>query len=288
MSWTLSAIVLCGTLALFAAGTQGGKIFRFPNSHRASTLDRVVEGPSNNHKVTRQDLETCTPYSDEYYRRLDTLECNEDYQRAVREDITTSDCINQLYQPDDYYGFDYDDTSQCPIIDDRVDVRVNCTEECSVKQAGYFYCKYLGEERVNIQRECGMTVVGAGECSFNNKFCVFELNNPSSDFQTVYNKCFVESNVNDGSCSDECKEALDDFKDAQGCCVTYLLEDLALNSNTDEADLLSTCGVEAPEVCKSFSPPERFRECAHIDGDVHVTPTVLLTMVLILISQFNA
>ena len=106
--------------------------------------------------------------------------------------------------------------------------------------------------------------------------------------------------MNDGSCSDECKEALDDFTDAQGCCVAFLFDFpfsyiLDLNSDTDEklsANLFSTCGVRVPGVCNSFSPPDEFRDCAHDgdgdgndgdgdsndgdgngkDGDVHATP----------------
>ena len=119
MSWTLSAIVLCGTLALFAADTQGGKTFGFPKtSHRVSTLDRAVGEHRNSSKVTRQDEETCTPDSEEYIRRIEALECNEEYQRAVREDIKTSNCINLNYLPDDY-----GDTNACSVIDDRVGVK---------------------------------------------------------------------------------------------------------------------------------------------------------------------
>ena len=286
MSWTLSAIVLCGTLALFAAGTQGGKTFGFPKtSHRVSTLDRAVGEHRNSPKVTRQDEETCMPGNEVYYRRIGALECNEEYQRAVREDIKTSNCINLKYLPN---------MNPCSVIDDRVGVNV-CSEECNEKQFGYFYCKYLGEELANIGRECGETVVGAGNCSFNSKtFCRLEITSPSSNFRTVYDKCFVESNVNNGSCSDECKEALDDFTDAHGCCVTFYFaftfsDILDMNSDTDEklsASLFSTCGVVVPGVCNSFSPPESFRDCAH-DGDVHATPTVFLSIILIMVSLFS-
>jgi hypothetical protein len=191
----------------------------------------------------------------------------------VREDIKTSNCTNLNYLPDG------GDTNPCYVIDDRVGVNVNCSEECSLKQFGYFYCKYLGEELANIDRECGETVVGAGDCSFNDdNFCVLY---PSSNYQTVYDKCFVESNVSDGSCSDECKEALDDFTDALGCCVTLLLD-----LNQLSANLFSTCGVRVPGVCNSFSPPRKFLDCAH-DGDVHATPTVFLSIILIMVSLFN-
>ena len=51
-------------------------------------------------------------------------------------------------------------------------------------------------------------------------------------------------------------------------CLTfsYILD---LNIDTDEklsANLFSTCGVEVPGVCNSFSPPRKFLDCAH-DGD---------------------
>ena len=306
MSWTLSAIVLCGTLALFAAGTQGGKTFGFPKiSHRVSTLDRVVGEHRNSPKVTRQDEETCTPYSDEYIRRIEALECNEEYQRAVREHIKTSNCKLTIVSDDD----DIEDTNPCSVIDDRVGVNVNCSEECSFKQFSYFYCQYFGEDLASIDRECGVTVVGAGQCSFNDdNFCGLEVAYPSPNFRTVYNECFVESNVTDGSCSDECKEALDDFTDAHGCCVEFFFEIpfyfiLDLNSDTDDqlsASLFSTCGVRVPGVCNSFSPPRNFRDCARDgdgdgndgdgdgnDGDVHATPTVFLSIILIMVSLFS-
>jgi hypothetical protein len=151
-----------------------------------------------------------------------------------------------------------------------------------LKQFGYFYCKYLGEDLASIDRECGETVVGAGDCSFNDdNFCALEFISPSSNSRTVYDKCFVESNVSDGSCSDECKEALDDFTDALGCCVTLLLD-----LNQLSANLFSTCGVRVPGVCNSFSPPRKFLDCAH-DGDVHATPTVFLSIILIMVSLFS-
>ena len=171
-------------------------------------------------------------------------------------------------------------------------LKVTCSEECGSKQFGYFYCKYLGEELASIGRACGKTVVGAGYCSFNNdNFCG---SYPSSNFRAVYDKCFVESNVSDGSCSDECKEALDDFTDALGCCVTFFFDFplsyiLDLDMDTDEklsATLFSTCGVRVPGVCNSFSPPRKFRDCAH-DGDVHATPTVFLSILLVMVSLFS-
>ena len=278
-------------LAVFAAGTLGDKTLGFPKtSYGVSVLMPHSEGQRYNrrevtgasHEVTRKDEETstCTPVSDEHYDRLDALYCNEEYMRAVREDIDKSNCVNANYIPEGN-----EDTDSCAIIDERTTVNINifervninfCSEECSCKQAGYLFCKYIGEEAVSIDRECGVpsAVVGVGRCSFNNNnFCSFEVAYPSSNFPIVYNECFLKSNVNNESCSDQCKEALDNFKDAHGCCVSYYFDysfSHILNNSGNEmlsASLFSTCGIEIPEVCNSFSPPESFLDCAHDDID---------------------
>ena len=191
--------------------------------------------------------------------------------RAVREEIENSNCTNIAYSPEGN-----EDADSCAIIDERVNISI-CSEECSLKQAGYLACKYLGEEGVRIDRECGVPVVGVGGCSFNNNnFCLFEVLYPSSNFQTVYDECFQKSNVNNGSCSDQCKEALSNFKDAHGCCVSLYFDysfSIILKISGNEmlsASLFSTCGIEIPKVCNSFSPPESFLDCAH-DDDVHVS-----------------
>ena len=90
-------VVMCGTLAVFAAGTLGDKTFGFPKaSHRMSMIDHVTEGRNNRREdtggageVTRKDENTCTPNSDEYDHRVEALglEYNERYMRAVREEI---------------------------------------------------------------------------------------------------------------------------------------------------------------------------------------------------------
>ena len=276
-------------LAVFAAGTLSDKTLGFPKtSFGVSILHsegqrynrREIIGAS--HEVTRKSEEmsthevtrsTCTPYSDEYTRRLDALFCDEEYMRAVREEIDKSNCVNMNYIPEGN-----EDTDSCAIIDERVNINI-CSEECSLKQAVYLACKYLGEEAVSIDEECSVpsAEVGVGGCSFNNNnFCLSEVQYPSnsSNFQTVYNECFQRSNVNDGSCSEQCKEALDNFEDAHGCCVSYYYDytfSRILNNGGDEmlsASLFSTCGIEVREVfCNSFSPPESFLDCAHDDKD---------------------
>ena len=289
MSWTLSTVVLCGTLALFAVGTLGDQTFRFHETgRRISMLERVVGGRHRDngleevggaHDVTRKDENSCTPDSDEHYDRLDALECNEEYMLAVRKEIERSNCTNMAYSPDDY---DNGETDSCAIFDERDGVNVSCSEECSYRVYIYLYCKYLGEEAVNIDRECGETVVGASYCSFNSKGFCYLIN--SSTYQTVYDECFMKDIVNDRSCSNECKVALEKFKDIQGCCVRLYFEDE--DEDTSLSDLFSTCRIEIPEACNSFSPPEEFLDCAH-DGDVHVSPTVFYSIVLIMLSLFN-
>ena len=103
-------------------------------------------------------------------------------------------------------------------------------------------------------------------------------------------ECFLKSNVSDGSCSDGCKESLEVWKNAQGCCVQFSIEFQELLSE----DLFSSCGVNIPNACMmSFSPPEKFVDCAHDitddkDGDVHVSPTVFSCIVMIMVSMFIA
>ena len=282
MSWILPAILVC---AVFVAGTLGDKAFGFPKSRylRASTLERGVDiGASS--KVTRKDDNTCTPEEDEDRRAA--LWCKEEYMRAVREEIQRNNCTNIAFSPDAY---DYGDPDRpCVIIDERDDINVSCSVECSYRQFYYLYCKYVGEESVSIDRECGRNVFGADYCSFNSRdFCY--IIDSSSLFQTVYDTCLLNNIV---SCSDECKETLKNFKDTLGCCVRYHLEyyyeyydiaeDMLLPS-----DVFSTCEVKIPDVCNSFSPPKKFLDCAH-GGNLHVSPTIFYSITLIMLSLFNA
>ena len=173
-------------LAVLAAGTLGDKTVGFPKTSGVSIPHsegqpynrREIIGTS--HEVTRKDEETstCTPNSDEYYRRYDALLCGDnEYMRAVRKEIENSNCTS-TYSPE----------RSCAITDERVDINT-CSEECSATQYFYLICKYLGEEGLSIDRECGVpsAVVGVGGCSFNNNtFCSVEIIHPSSNFQTVY------------------------------------------------------------------------------------------------------
>ena len=73
MSWILSAIVVCGTLAVFAAGTLDARMFGLPKtSYRALLLDRVIQ--ERHHNIRRDDAgsahdndeETCTLDSEKF------------------------------------------------------------------------------------------------------------------------------------------------------------------------------------------------------------------------------
>ena len=128
--------------------------------------------------------------------------------------------------------------------------------------------------------------------------------------------------MNASICSDECKEALED---EQGCCMNSYFaiplggfhNDVGLVTLSEE--LLSACEIEIPGTCKSFPPPEEFLECtrnSNVDDDkdsdvdddkdgnvdddkdgdvddekdatVHITPTIFCSVVLIMVSLFNA
>ena len=285
MSWVLSAIAVCVTLAVFTAGTMGVKTFEFgfqKASHRVSILNRVVNGRHRNedaagaHGVTRKDESTCT--EDEVERRIEALRCKEEYMRAVRKELGRNNCTNVHFISSDIDHEKY----PCAIIDEKDDV--NCSEECSYRQHSYFICKFLGEETFNIFRECGEsdTLHGADFCSFNNRdFC---LSIDPLVFQTVFNECFLE---NDISCSDGCKEAVEELRDTHGCCVKILQYEFSNKDMMQISDAFSACGVEIPEVCTSLSPPEKFLDCAR-DGDVQVSPIIFYSTVLIVLSMFNA
>ena len=48
--------------------------------------------------VRKQSENTCSPYSDEYYRRIAVLHCNAEYIRAVREEIGKATCDSFHYE----------------------------------------------------------------------------------------------------------------------------------------------------------------------------------------------
>ena len=147
MSWVLSAIVVCGTLAVFAAGTLGDKTFGFPylvgGRHRNYRRDDTGSG----HNDTLNDEETCTPGGEEFNNRLEALACSEEYREAVREEIERSNCVNEAFDPSAY---DYEELHPCAVLDERDDVNVRCSVGCATNQHLYLACKYLGEKVVQL------------------------------------------------------------------------------------------------------------------------------------------
>ena len=143
MSWALSTIVMCATIAVFATGTLDGKTFGFPK------LDRVVEELHGNYRreddgsAYNDDGEICTLNSEEFTRRLEALRCNEEYMQAVREEIERSNCVSEVYDPETN---GYDESDICVVTDERDDVNVRCSDGCATNQYRYLYCKYIGEE----------------------------------------------------------------------------------------------------------------------------------------------
>ena len=302
MSWILSAIVLCGTLAVFAAGTLDGRTFRFPKLALDHLMDErhLINRREDTRSAHVEDEESCTLDSEEYIRRAEVLRCNEEYMRAVREEIERSNCVSEVFDPDTN---GYDEPHDCVVTDERDDVNVRCTEGCATNQAEYLACKYLGEEAVALYLECGgMPEIAEIACTYNDKgYCGIEPFTPSN-VPTIYDECFRKNNMSASNCSNECKEALEFMVDEQGCCTNiyslfplgYLHNDVPINSEqTLSEELFSACGIEIPETCtKRFPPPEEFLACARDandkNGDVHVSPTIISSILLIMVALFNA
>ena len=240
----------------------------------------------------------------------------------MREEIERSNCVNEAY---DSSGYEYEEPHPCAVFDERDDVNVRCSEGCATNQYSYLWCKYLGEEQVQIFSECGVPGFAEAICRYNDRgYCGAEPFR-ASNLPTIYEECFEKNNMNASICSDECKEALEYMKEDQGCCTnTYFLIPLGVFHNdvgivTLSEELFSACEIEIPGACKRFPPPEEFLECAHDsnvdddkdgdldddndgdvdddkDGDVdndkgvavHVTPTIFCIVVLIMVSFLNA
>ena len=97
------AAVICALLALFSAGSQGNKEANVGNNHRAAQKEPFLPF-DDQPTVFRRDSRTCLPRSDEYYRRLALLLCNEKYIQAVISEIETSNCTNEHYDIAFFYG----------------------------------------------------------------------------------------------------------------------------------------------------------------------------------------
>ena len=340
------AAVVCVLLALFSAGSTGNKEANVYNRHLAAwkALGQVPQFPQFDGEPTvfRRDSETCSPFSDEYNRRLALLQCGEEYIQAVFSEIEASSCSNVYYNtvffaecgtnhngavcgsiPFSKYKTFYNkcDTSDCTCsngcqtelcqlsdsvgccIHDNYDARMPsvwrncniqqpevcadtpntadivakcnidpCTEECSLRQVYYVFCKYLGEGHEQINEECGFEDV-VYYCGFDKgKFCV-EMDYQNSYFKVlISDECYSnseEGNVTDGVCSTNCKNVLVEFIDTVGCCFNSFNSTFPkFGSSTSpglSSDLFSLCGIEVPHACNSFNStavPDDFLECA--------------------------
>lgn len=134
-----------------------------------------------------------------------------------------------------------------------------CSYEYSMMEYLYTYCKYLGRELGYLNMECGYSEQKTLEmCGYDKgKYCY--LSNPAAHTSlAIYDKChsFFEESTTDSVCTDECKEAIQDFKNLYGCCVisfndTYdyqSIEPQILNSG-----LWASCGIEIPQDCTASS-----------------------------------
>ena len=130
---------------MFAAGTLSDKTFGFPYLAGGRHGNYRREDTGSVHNDTLND--TCTPSSEELDNRLGALWCSEEYREAVREEIERSNCVNEAY---DSSGYEYEEPHPCAVFDERDDVNVRCSEGCATNQYGYLWCKYLGEEQVQI------------------------------------------------------------------------------------------------------------------------------------------
>ena len=134
------AAVVCALLALFSAGSQGSKEANVGNHHRAVHKERVLQFVGQPRVSPKNSETACLPDSDEYYRRLGLLQCDEKYIRAVFNEIETSNCTNEYYNDTAlFYGCGTNDNGDvCAGIDDNIyyDFYDQCyrsfdTSECS-------------------------------------------------------------------------------------------------------------------------------------------------------------
>ena len=158
--------------------------------------------------------------------------------------------------------------------------------ECNVRLYYYFYCKYLGEKYIRINRECGMDDKELFDyyCAFDKGDFCRNFNFPELYLLNIYNRCYSFFS-GDNVCVDECKESLQEFKDTYGCCINYSLNytdpPLELNTYLTRADLWAACEIETPTFCNSVSPPDSFLDCAHGTAEVNVYNSVLIMSALV-------
>ena len=223
----------------------------------ASTVDarRVVNIPQDIRRDT--ESETCTPLSFEYERRVKELACNEDFQRAVRAEIERSSCKNAAYSSV-FRRF-----NRCIVVDEREEVNVTCSTNCSKLQHYYVYCDSLKEEILQLNKECG--VDDTTFCLYDDsteQFCIFK--DTYSYLEIIYEECIAgQENDTDRFCGDSCRKTLKELRDFTACCLATYREDPeipnALGSGSGAGaeretlfELYSLCGLEIPEPCSDI------------------------------------
>ena len=139
------AAVVCVLLALFS-GSQGSKEANIYNHHLAARKEKFLRFVGQPAVFPKDSETTCLRNSDEYYRRLDLLLCDEKYIRAVFNEIETSNCINEYYNDTTlFYGCGTNDNGdECAGIDDNMHHDFhdrcyksfhtsNCSSECQTE-----------------------------------------------------------------------------------------------------------------------------------------------------------
>ena len=140
----VTTLLLCAAIFQLELMAVTGSHFH-PSTH----FLRRLRGNNRRLVVDQRDA-TCTPYSEEYFRKTDALTCQENFIAAVKQEIEQSNCKNLLGDDSAYEELPCDFPT-----DDRENVR-NCTEECSERQYLYVFCKTIGQQYAEVDKECGV------------------------------------------------------------------------------------------------------------------------------------
>ena len=192
-----------------------------------------------------------------------TSNCSSGCQTALRQlSGSVGCCIHNNFDartPSVWMNCNVEQPEICPDTPNTADILATrnvdpCTEKCSQRQSFYLFCKHIGENIEQVNRECGIEDA-INFCGFDKgEFC-FEMDSPDSYIEAISDAC-EESNVRDGVCSAKCRNTLVEFIDTVGCCA---------NDFYDNEDLFAACGMDIPDACNSFSSvtiPDDFLECA--------------------------
>ena len=101
--------------------------------------------------VGRREAGSCAPNSEDYEQKTDALTCQEEYLKAVEEEIQRSNCKNTQYVDSNDYDYDDGNSSECDGPRDEREGVPRCSEACSLRQYYYLYCTYLGEQNAEIE-----------------------------------------------------------------------------------------------------------------------------------------